>query len=270
MYLAILTFKTSFEIREPYIPSHFEFLDAGYANNNFIVSGKMLNGRGGVILSPLTSRVEFETLLKKDPYMIHDLADYEIIAFDPSRCHPDFAPFIWEGEKRQIELVPYTSDWESKFNDEAAILSTALGDTVITIHHIGSTAIPDIVAKPIIDMLPVVKSLEDVDRLTPALEALGYEAKGEFGMSGRRFFVKDQGSKRLFNVHIFEEGHPDVERHIRFRDYLIQNPDEAIAYSELKKNLVKQSSDDIEKYCWGKEDFVKAIDLRASLWKTFK
>src|SRR4051812_9116643 len=119
MYLAILTYKTSLQEREPYLAGHFAFLDQGYANNELIVSGKMMTGRGGVILSPLTSRVEFETLLKNDPFKMHDLADYEIIAFDPTRYHPDFAPFIREGEKRHIELVPYSPEWESIFKKES-------------------------------------------------------------------------------------------------------------------------------------------------------
>ena len=85
-------------------------------------------------------------------------------------------------------------------------------------------------------------------------------------MPGRRFFVKRQDGKRAFNVHIFEEGHPDIERHLRFRDYLKTHPEDAAAYSELKKNLVNKSSDDIEKYCWGKEDFVKATEVKAFLW----
>ncbi|OJW55270.1 MAG: hypothetical protein BGO67_11495 [Alphaproteobacteria bacterium 41-28] len=173
-----------------------------------------------------------------------------------------------EPEREKIDLVPYTPEWEIIYNTEARLLSKALGDTLQEIHHIGSTAIPGIVAKPIVDILPIVKDIRAVDLLTPALEALGYEARGEFGMPGRRFFVKRQNGKRTFNVHIFETGHPDIERHIRFRDYLRNNLDDADSYSTLKKDLVKESPDDIERYCWGKEDFVKAIELKAFLWRT--
>jgi GrpB-like predicted nucleotidyltransferase (UPF0157 family)/uncharacterized protein YciI len=267
MFLALLRYKVPPEELEPYIQDHIVFLKDGYAKNDFIVSGKMMSGKGGVILSPLTRRGEFEQLLRKDPFMIHNLADYEIIAFDPSRFHPDFASFIREPEREKIELVPYTAEWETTFNAEAQHISDALGDTLHEIHHIGSTSIPGIVAKPIIDILPVVKDIQAVDRLTPSLEALGYEAKGEFGMPGRRFFMKQENGKRTFNVHIFEKGHPDVERHLRFRDYMREHPDEAAAYSNLKRDLVKKSPDDVEQYCWGKEDFVKAIELKAFLWK---
>jgi GrpB-like predicted nucleotidyltransferase (UPF0157 family)/uncharacterized protein YciI len=268
MFLAILRYKVPLEEIEPYRKGHIDFLKNGYANNDFIVSGRMMTGKGGVILSPLTRRGDFEQLLRKDPFKIHDLADYEIIAFEPSRFHPDFASFIREPEREKIELVPYTPEWNTRFKAEAEQIKGALGDTLLEIHHIGSTSIPGIVAKPIIDILPVVKDIHAIDRLTPSLEALGYESRGEFGMPGRRFFIKRQNGKRTFNVHIFEEGHPDIERHFRFRDYMRAHPDEALAYSELKKDLVIKFPDDIEQYCWGKEDFVKAIELKAFLWRT--
>ncbi|HUX80002.1 MAG TPA: GrpB family protein [Alphaproteobacteria bacterium] len=267
MFLALLRYKVPREELDAHLPAHTAFLEEGYAKNDFIVSGRMMNDKGGVILSPITRRGEFEQLLKNDPFMVHDLADYEIISFDPSRFHPDFAPFIRELEREVIELLPYTPEWETLFQAEATRIKHALGDTLLDIHHIGSTSIPGTLAKPIVDMLPVVKDIHVVDRLTPSLQALGYEARGEFGIPGRRFFMKREKGKRTFNVHIFAEGHPDIERHLRFRDYLKNHPDDADSYSRLKKDLVKQSPDDIERYCWGKEDFVKAIELKAFLWR---
>lgn len=267
MYIAILRYKVPSEEIEAYREGHIAFLKAEYAKNNLIVSGRMLNGSGGVIMSPLTRRGDFEQLLKQDPFMIHDIASYEIIAFDPSRFHPDFASFIREIEKEEIELAPFSPEWEALFKAESKNLSQVLGENLVDIHHIGSTAIPGMIAKPIIDILPVVKDIQEVDRLTSSLEALGYEAKGEFGMPGRCFFIKKQNGKRLFNVHIFEDGHKDIERHLRFRDYVRTHPDVAQSYSKLKQNLVKSSPDDMEKYCWGKEDFVKAVELKALLWR---
>ncbi len=267
MYLALLRYKVPLEEIEPYIDAHIAFLEEAYAKGTFIVSGQMMPDKGGVILSPLTWRAEFDEILRKDPFIIHHLASYEVIAFEPSRFHEDFSSFIREPDREQIDLVLYTPVWESKFKEEADRITQALSDTLTAIHHIGSTAIPGIVAKPIIDILPVVKDIEDVDRLTPYLEALGYEAKGEYGMPGRRFFIKRENGKRIFNVHIFEEGHPDIERHLHFRDYMRTHPEDAAAYSELKKSLVKHSPDDIERYCWGKEDFVEAMNIKAYLWR---
>src|SRR3990167_6561183 len=98
MYLAILTYKVPREELEPFLPAHFAFLDEAYDKSELIVSGRMMTGRGGVMLSPLIQRVDFEALIKKDPLKINDLADYEIIAFDPTRFHPDFASYIREPE----------------------------------------------------------------------------------------------------------------------------------------------------------------------------
>ena len=237
MYLAILRYKVPREELEPYIPGHIAFLEEGYARGDFIVSGRMLTNKGGIILSSLTRRGDFDDVLRHDPFMKSSLVDYEVIAFDPSRFHPDFSSFIREPERVEIELVPYTSEWESRFKEEAEILSQALGKILVTLHHIGSTAIPGIVAKPIIDILPVVKDIQEVDRLTDVLQALGYEGKGEFGMPGRRFFVKTVTGKRHANVHIFEKGHPDILRHLLFRDYLKSHAEDAFSYSELKKSL---------------------------------
>jgi GrpB-like predicted nucleotidyltransferase (UPF0157 family)/uncharacterized protein YciI len=267
MFLAILRYKVSQEELEPCVQAHAEFLKDATSQNAFMVSGEMMPPKGSVVLSPLTRRGEFEEILRRDPFIQNDLVSYEIIAFDPSHFHPDFAGFIREPERETIELVPYTVEWERIFKEEAEAISQALGKTLLTIHHIGSTSIPGIVAKPIVDILPVVKNIHDVDRLTPALEALGYEARGEFGMPGRRFFVKKQNGKRTFNVHIFEGAHPDVERHLRFRDYLRMHPEDAGVYSDLKKSLVMKSSDDIERYCWGKDDLVRSLDEKALLWR---
>lgn len=268
MFLAILRYKVSNEALEPFLPSHGAFLEEAYCKNNLTVSGPMLSGKGEVILSPLTRLGEFHDVLRNDPFMVHDLASYETIAFDPSRFHQDFTSFIRESEREKIELVPYTPQWKVQFEEEAKALSEALSGTLLAIHHIGSTSIPGIAAKPIVDILSVVNDIHAVDQLTPNLEALGYEARGEYGMPSRRFFVKKQSDKRRFNVHIFQEGHPDIERHLRFRDYLLTHPEDARTYSELKKSLVTLSADDIEKYCWGKDDFIKATEIKAFLWRT--
>jgi len=266
MFIALLHYKVSQEEIEPYRSAHAEFLKKGYAKNAFIASGRMYSDKGGVILSPVTRRGEFEDLLKKDPFMVHDLASYEIIGFNPSLFHPDFVSFVVEPDKEKIELQPYTPQWEILFKKEAEALASVFGGTLLKIHHIGSTSIPGIVAKPIIDMLPVVKDILEVDPITSLIEALGYEAKGEYGMPGRRFFVKSQEGKRLFNVHVFEEGHPDIQRHLLFRNYLRAHPEEALAYAELKKELVLKYPTDIERYCWGKEDFIKEMDKKAAIW----
>src|SRR5436190_21363500 len=92
---------------------------------------------------------------------------------------------------RKIEVVPYNPAWPQLFEEEAAKIKQALGENCIAVHHIGSTAVPGLSTKPILDMSPVVLDIMRVDQATPSMRSLGYEAKGEFGMLFRRFFTKE-------------------------------------------------------------------------------
>ena len=94
MFIIILTYKKPLAEIDLHVPAHRAFLDAGYKNNAFVVSGGQVPRTGGVILSQLTNRTDVEALIKQDPFYQHDLADYQIIEFMPTKYHPDFAGFI--------------------------------------------------------------------------------------------------------------------------------------------------------------------------------
>src|SRR5262245_48196142 len=94
----------------------------------------------------------------------------------------------------QYTFDDYSPTWPDEFNQEAERLKTLLGDRLTAVHHIGSTSVPGLAAKPIIDLLPLVRSIESIDSLTPRLEQAGYQAWGEYGLVGRRYFTKDQGA----------------------------------------------------------------------------
>ena len=168
--------------------------------------------------------------------------------------------------KRIIEVVPYQSNWPSDFTKEADAIQSILKNEIIGIYHIGSTSIVGLSAKPVIDILIEVKKIDAIDQYNPQMESLQYIAKGEFGMEGRRFFIKGL-IHRTHHVHIFETGHPDIARHLNFRDYMLSHPDEAKAYESLKLELAQQFRYDNDGYCDGKDDFIKEIDRRATLWK---
>jgi GrpB-like predicted nucleotidyltransferase (UPF0157 family) len=120
---------------------------------------------------------------------------------------------------RKIEVVPYDPLWRKAFEAEAKNVGSVLGENVVAIHHIGSTAIPNIYAKPVIDLLVEVKDITEVDGRSLAIEALDYEVMGEFGISGRRYFRKDnEEGIRTHQIHAFETGSAEIERHIAFRD----------------------------------------------------
>ena len=169
-------------------------------------------------------------------------------------------------KNRNIEVVPYNPDWPLAFEVEAARIKQALGDNCIEVHHIGSTSVPGLAAKPIIDMIPVVRDIYAVDKL--AMEALGYEAKGEFGIPFRSYFTKGKDI-RSHNIHIFEQGDSEIERHLKFRDWMHNNPVDKEAYATLKNGLAEKFPNDIEAYCIGKDEFVANIDAKAG-WDGFR
>ncbi|MGB9680213.1 MAG: GrpB family protein [Minisyncoccia bacterium] len=164
---------------------------------------------------------------------------------------------------RKVEVIDYQIDWNKKFEDESEILREILKDIIVDIHHIGSTAIPNIKAKPIIDILIEVKEIDKVDQFNDKLIQQGYIPLGENQIPNRRFFIKGDEINRTHHVHVFQTGNPEIARHIRFRDYLINHPDEAKAYSDLKDDLAKKYSYNIEEYIKGKDHFIKEIDQKA-------
>ena len=165
----------------------------------------------------------------------------------------------------RVLMESYDPDWTRQFAREAALILSVLGGTAIDVHHIGSTAIPGIYAKPVLDLLLVVQSVDTLDNKQSAIEALGYEARGEYGIPGRRFYRRDNADgDRTHQVHAFETGSPQIARHLAFRDYIIAHPDAAEAYSDLKRELAAKHPNDIEAYMDGKDAFIQEIDRRAA------
>lgn len=161
----------------------------------------------------------------------------------------------------KIKVVPYNPAWPQLFAEEAERIKQALGPNCVAIHHIGSTAVPGLPAKPVIDMVPVVLDITDVDHATPNMQLLGYEAKGEFGMLFRRFFVKNLGSQS-YHVHVFEKDNSEVERHVKFRDWMRTHKDDLTAYASLKQELALKYANDRKAYSFGKEAFIVGIDSK--------
>ncbi|XGV97231.1 MAG: GrpB family protein [Leptolyngbya sp. BL-A-14] len=168
---------------------------------------------------------------------------------------------------RIVEVVDHNPLWQADFEAEAQLIQAALSNPVV-IHHIGSTAIPGIYAKPIIDLLIEVNEIVQMDQDQVAMESLGYVSMGEFGIPGRRYFRKEnQQGVRTHHVHAFAAGGSEVERHLAFRDYMRAHPEDAQAYSQLKRALAKQYPTSIDRYMDGKDGFIKAMDQKAAQWR---
>lgn len=167
---------------------------------------------------------------------------------------------------RKVEVTTYNLAWIEMFKAEREALYKLLSELMVAVHHIGSTSIPNMCAKPIIDLLIEVTDIDEMDRYNDAFAQLGYVACGENGISGRRFFRKG-GDQRTHHLHVFAKGHPEVTRHLLFRDYLIAHPDKAQQYSALKTALAAQYPYDIDAYIAGKHAFIQQIDDEAAQWR---
>jgi GrpB-like predicted nucleotidyltransferase (UPF0157 family) len=166
---------------------------------------------------------------------------------------------------RKVEVTPFNEKWSLVFEEESEKLYRIYGDQLVEIHHIGSTSVPGLKAKPIIDMMPVVKNIQSVDTYNEEMLAIGYEPKGENGIRERRFFQKG-GDNRTHHVHIYQHGNYDIIRHLAFRDYLRTFPEKTQEYGNLKHELAKKYPYNIAAYISGKENAVKEIEKQALQW----
>lgn len=165
-----------------------------------------------------------------------------------------------------VIVTNYNGNWNRMFEDEAKKIKAIFGDELNDIHHIGSTSVPGLQAKPIIDMMPVVKDITRIDSFNEQMKELGYECMGEFGMEGRRYFRKG-GDHRTHHVHAFQmDNIEDIQRHLAVRDFLRTHPEVASQYGSLKERLARQYPDDIEAYMDGKDSFVKNLEKKALDW----
>jgi GrpB-like predicted nucleotidyltransferase (UPF0157 family) len=165
-----------------------------------------------------------------------------------------------EIETKKIVITPYNSEWPIIFEREASLIKEAIGTNCIAVHHIGSTAVPGLWAKPVIDMIVIVNTLEKA--ILP-LEGLGFTYRGDYNIPMRYYFTRSEGIQA--NLHVYEEGHPEIELNLLFRDYMRNHPEARKEYIKLKEDLLKyKSSYEISHsilpgYTLGKDVFIKNI-----------
>lgn len=162
-----------------------------------------------------------------------------------------------------VEVVPYQPAWASLFEREARCIRQACGAAVVALEHIGSTAVPGLPAKPILDIMPGLAHHEDGQQTIEPITRLGYEYLGEHGIAGRYFFVKRRGDLSLVHLHMYEVGHPEWRQHLRFRDHLRGDRRAAAEYAALKQRLAEQHPRDRVAYTDAKAAFIQAILARA-------
>lgn len=167
------------------------------------------------------------------------------------------------GRSRDYRLEEPDAAWPVAFEQESHRIRGALGDAALRIDHVGSTSVPGLAAKPIVDIQVSLATLEPRDRYVPALERLGYRHVLDPIRPDREYFSRDVDGERRFQIHVCVAGSEWEVRHLAFRDWLREHPDDAAAYEELKRRLADAHPRDIMAYVDGKTDFVSTTTARA-------
>ncbi len=181
------------------------------------------------------------------------------------------------GKIRHIEIVEYDPAWPRTFEALRAVVVRALGDLALTVEHVGSTSVPGLAAKPIIDMDVVIASRDQLPHMFERLRALGYVHQGDLDIAGREAFgreafgregedvPRDGSAGRTFwpthNLYVCAQNNRELGRHLAFRNYLRAHPDEA--YEDLKRDLARRHQGDIDTYSRAKTKFVEGILQKA-------
>lgn len=160
-------------------------------------------------------------------------------------------------EKREIKIVDYDADWPKKFATHAKKIASALGGSALRIEHIGSTSVPGLAAKPIIDILIVVQNSADESAYLPRLEAAGYilRVREPDWNEHRMFRTPDRDA----HIHIYSAGCPEIERNLAFRDRLRRNRDDRRRYEQTKRELAAREWPDMNAYAEAKTDMIESI-----------
>lgn len=164
----------------------------------------------------------------------------------------------------KVRLTDYSEHWSQMFQTEVKLLTTIFGDEIIKYEHFGSTSVKGMKAKPVIDMMCIVKDIVKIDTYNNKMVSLGYDVAGEWGIPGRRLFRKG-GDNRTHHIHFYQSGNPEIDRHLIFRDYLRSHPEEVIRYSRYKEDLAARFEDTRE-YSLAKKQFVKEMEEKALGW----
>ena len=162
-----------------------------------------------------------------------------------------------------VRIEKYRKEWISYFEKEADLIYNSISNIELIIEHIGSTAIPELASKPIIDIMIGTKTIDEAKACISQLQKIGYLYKGELGIPNRLFFVKGDEQKRTHHVHLVTIDSEFWEDHILFRDYLIKYKQVKDKYERLKRKLAKKYSSERENYTNSKTDFILDIVAKA-------
>ena len=161
---------------------------------------------------------------------------------------------------RNIVVVPYDEKWKLRFEEIAGEVGGALGELALSIEHVGSTSVPCLAAKPIIDIDVVIEDESRLDAVISALAKIGYQHEGNLGISGREAFGYE-GKSHLMEHHLYvcPADSPELRRHVAFRDYLRGHPEAVLEYSRIKEEAARLFPHDIDGYINHKGTLIEKI-----------
>jgi GrpB-like predicted nucleotidyltransferase (UPF0157 family) len=160
--------------------------------------------------------------------------------------------------KSPVIIVPYDATWPTSFDEIRRQVEEALGDLILAVEHIGSTAIPGLAAKPIIDAIAVLRDVDGQAAAIGLLEQIGYIHEGDLGIAGREAFHSPSGLPK-HHLYLCEPANQSLRDQVAFRDYLVAHPKAASEYDALKRKLADEHRDDRQRYTDMKRDFVERI-----------
>jgi GrpB-like predicted nucleotidyltransferase (UPF0157 family) len=167
-----------------------------------------------------------------------------------------------DAPRRTVQIAEYDPAWPQRFHALARRAASALGGVAVAVEHVGSTSVPGLAAKPVIDLDVVVRA-EDVERAVARLAAIGYVHRGELGIPGRHAFRPPPGEPK-HHLYVCVAGSAGLRDHLRFRDHLCAHPADAAEYAALKRRLAEQHRDDPEAYQGAKSAFIADLTRRAA------
>jgi putative glutamine amidotransferase len=167
------------------------------------------------------------------------------------------------GRSRTYRVVPSDPTWSERFDDESARIADALGDQVVRIDHVGSTSVSGLDAKPIVDIQVSLRTLEPREAYAPALRALGYRTVLDPTSPEHEYASREVDGEHAFHVHLCISGSGWERRHLAFRDWLREHPDDAAAYGRLKRDLAAEHPNDVHTYTDRKGEFIRSIESKA-------
>jgi GrpB-like predicted nucleotidyltransferase (UPF0157 family) len=160
---------------------------------------------------------------------------------------------------KSVIVIPYDPQWAFEFQKLRAFLLSVCGSSIVEIHHVGSTSVEGLAAKPILDIDIEIQSRDDFNTVKDKLSSVGYRHEGDLGIPGREAFKVDTSPFMAHHLYVCASDASELKRHLNFRDHLRSHPEDSEAYGQIKLKAAKAHPEDIDAYMEEKNDIIQSI-----------